>query len=65
MDPLLLGALTTGLTTGLAPAQKVDLTQQKIQPIEPTETDNTFFIVLIIAALIVSAGTIYFITQKK
>lgn len=62
MNPLI-GALTTGLTTGLSPAQKVDLTQQNIQAIEPTKTDNTFFIVLILAALLVAGGTIYLIMK--
>jgi hypothetical protein len=62
MDPGLLSALTTGIKTGLSPAQPVTLNPVNVQP-EPT--DNTFFTVIIIAALLVAAGTVYFITAKK
>ena len=60
MNTGLLGALTTGLTTGLSPAQT---NIQNLNTVQPTAQDNTMFYVLIIAALIISAGTIYFIMK--
>ena len=59
MNPLL-GALSTGLTTGLSPA-KTDI--QNLNTVQPTAQDNTIFYVLIIAALVIAAGTIYFVMK--
>lgn len=63
MNNLLLGALTTGLTTGLSPAQQVDIQSYYNQQPQQRE-DNTLLYIAIIAAVIVSAGTIYFISRK-
>jgi hypothetical protein len=71
MDPLLLGALTTGLQTGLSPAQNVDISSFYGQGSDPEaqrlrqQQQNNILYIAIFAALIVSAGTIYFITQQK
>ena len=60
MNAGLITALTTGLTTGLSPAQT---NIQNLNTVQPTEQDNSFFYVLIIAALIIAAGTIYFVIK--
>jgi len=60
MNTGIVKALTTGLTTGLSPAQT---NIQNLNTVEPTEQDNSMFFVLIIAALIISVGTIYFIMK--
>ena len=61
MDPLLLGALTTGLTTGLSPAQQIDI--RNYQEERPRFNDTPIFIGIIAAAFAVGI-TIYLITKK-
>jgi len=56
-------ALATGLTTGLSPAQQVDISQY-YGPDNRQKQDNTILYVAIIAAVLVAAGTIYFITKN-
>jgi hypothetical protein len=54
-------ALATGLTTGLSPAQQVDISQY-YGP-ERQRQDNTILYIAIIAAVLVAAGTIYFVSR--
>lgn len=66
MDPLLLGALTTGLQTGLSPAQQVDIRSYYDQP-DPRQQqqENTILYIVIIAAVLVAGGTAYFLFNAK
>jgi formate/nitrite transporter FocA (FNT family) len=55
--------LLGGLKTGFSPAQSIDMTQYYGKE-EEQKTDNTLLYIAIIAAVLISAGTIYFITKK-
>lgn len=57
-------ALIGGLTTGLSPAQSVDISQYYGPNLQPQRQDNTILYIAIIAAVLVAAGTIYFVTRK-
>lgn len=63
MDPLLAGALIGGIKTGLSPSQQVDISQYYGPNQEPQKEDNTLLYIAIIAAVLVAAGTIYFVTR--
>lgn len=56
-------ALATGLTTGLSPAQAVDISQYYGPDQQPQRQDNTILYIAIIAAVLVAAGTIYFVSR--
>lgn len=55
--------LQTGLTTGLSPAQAVDISQYYGPNQEPVRQDNTLLYIAIIAAVLVAGGTIYAVTR--
>ena len=55
-------ALATGLTTGLSPAQQVDISQYYGRN-NRQQQDNTILYIAIIAAVLVAAGTIYFVSR--
>jgi hypothetical protein len=55
-------ALATGLTTGLSPAQQVDISKY-YGPDNRPQQDNTILYIAIIAAVLVAAGTIYFVSR--
>jgi hypothetical protein len=54
--------LATGLSTGLSPAQQIDIT--KYYNSEQEKKPDYTYIVIIAAALLIAGGTIYFITRK-
>jgi hypothetical protein len=57
-------ALIGGLTTGFSPAQAIDISQYYGPNQQPQRQDNTILYIAIIAAVLVAAGTIYFVTRK-
>ena len=56
-------ALIGGLQTGLSPAQAVDISQYYGPNQEPQKQDNTILYIAIIAAVLVAAGTLYFVSR--
>jgi hypothetical protein len=60
--PTIGSALIGGLTTGLSPARQVDISQYYNQQPQQRE-DNTLLYIAIIAAVLIAAGTIYFVTR--
>jgi hypothetical protein len=57
--------LTTGLTTGLSPAQQVDIAQYYNTGEQTLEKqDNTLLYIAIFAAILVAGASIYFITKN-
>ena len=56
-------ALTTGLTTGLSPAQQIDISAYYGQDQQPQKQDNTILYIAIIAAVLVAGATIYFVSR--
>jgi hypothetical protein len=54
-------ALLGAFGTGTAPAQQVDITKYYNDETQPQ--DNTILYIAVIAALLVVAGTVYFVTK--
>lgn len=55
--------LLGGLKTGFSSAKDIDINQYYNKD-EEQKTDNTLLYIAIIVAVLISAGTIYFITKK-